>query len=198
MTAVRQGTARHRLCERGHDLYETPACAIQALLRVEPLPPVIWEPAAGRGAIKRVLEAAGHTVVASDLVNWPGADFGIASPVDLLLQHHAPPGCTCLLTNPPFKLADHFIRHGLTLVDSVIVLLRLVALEGARRSDVLNHCVRVFVGIERLPMFHREGWGGRRITAGTTPFAWFVFNREARPPERPIELRRMSWREVQP
>lgn len=31
-------SGRHALKERGADLYETPACATEALLRVEPLP----------------------------------------------------------------------------------------------------------------------------------------------------------------
>ena len=44
-------SGRHSLAERGRDLYETPAVAVEALLRVEKLPHGIWEPAAGRGAI---------------------------------------------------------------------------------------------------------------------------------------------------
>jgi hypothetical protein len=48
------GNRRSPLAERGHDLYETPAVAVQALLRVERLPHVVWEPAAGRGAIVQV------------------------------------------------------------------------------------------------------------------------------------------------
>jgi hypothetical protein len=34
---------RHPLAERGHDLYETPDVAVEALLRVERLPHRIWE-----------------------------------------------------------------------------------------------------------------------------------------------------------
>jgi hypothetical protein len=51
-------SGRHPLKERGQDLYETPACAVEALLRVEKLPHWIWEPAAGRGAIARVLRVS--------------------------------------------------------------------------------------------------------------------------------------------
>jgi len=67
-----------------------------------------------------------------------------------LLEWRAPEGCTCIVTNPP-KLADEFIRHGLTLVEKVIVLLRLMASEVADRSDLIDrHLVRQWVGIERL------------------------------------------------
>ena len=61
---------KHALSERGKDIYETPACAVQALLRVENLPPRLWEPACCRGAIVNVLRAAGHEVIGSDLVDF--------------------------------------------------------------------------------------------------------------------------------
>ena len=189
-----QGRERSALATRGDDLYETPPEAVRALLRVEPLPQRIWEPCAGRGAIVRELAAAGHKVCAMDLVAYEGADPGIESGIDFLMEHRAPPGFACIVTNPPFKLADAFIRHGLTLVPRVIVLLRLAALEGAGRSDLIDRHLRfVWLGIERLPMMHREGWSGRRLGNAGAPFAWFVFEREARPGQA-FEIRRMSWR----
>ena len=63
----------------------------------------------------------------------------------------------------------------------VIVLLRLAALEGTARSDLIDHHLRrVWLGRERLPMMHREGWNGRRLGQAGAPFAWFVFEREPR------------------
>ena len=44
---------RHPDSARGNDLYETPGVATFALLRAEPLPRTILEPACGRGAIVR-------------------------------------------------------------------------------------------------------------------------------------------------
>jgi len=165
-------------------------------LRVEALPHHIWEPSAGRGAIMRELVAGGHQVTAADLVAYPGADAGIETPIDFLLERQAPAGCTCLVTNPPYKLADAFVRHGLTLVPRVIVLLRLMAIEGAGRSDLVDrHLRRVWAGIERLPGMHREGWTGPKMSSSGAPFAWFVFEAEDRG-DAAIELRRMSWRAV--
>ena len=66
---------RHPHAERGLDLYETPAVAVEALLRAEKLAARIWEPAAGRGAIVRVLREHGHHVVASDVFDYGGLDF---------------------------------------------------------------------------------------------------------------------------
>jgi ParB-like nuclease domain len=64
------GVAMSPYAERGVDLYQTPAAAVRALLDVEKLPRRLWEPACGPGAIVRVLRAAGHEVLASDLVDY--------------------------------------------------------------------------------------------------------------------------------
>jgi hypothetical protein len=194
---MNQGAKRHALRDRANDLYETPACAIRALMSVEELPAVIWEPCAGRGAISRELKTQGHDVHCSDLVAYKGADYGIRSGIDFLMEHNRQ--ADTIVTNPPFKLTDLFIRHGLYLGCDVIVLLRLMALEGANRSDIIDgHLVRVWAGIERLPMMHREGWEGARLGVGGVPFAWFVFSAKKKSLGTPIELRRMSWRSSEP
>lgn len=193
---MRQGAARHAILSRGDDLYETPREAIRALLRVERLPHFIWEPCAGRGAIARELTAAGHTVIAHDLVAYEGADDTIETPIDFLMEYRAPEMCSAIVTNPPFKLADQFIRHGLTLVPKVIVLLRLMAIEGNGRSDLIDkHLRRIWAGKERLPMMHRDGWERVKNESSGMPFAWFVFDKIPRSDLDPIALRRMSWRE---
>lgn len=193
---MNQGAKRHALKARKDDLYETPECAVRALLRNERLPKYIWEPCAGRGAISRILMEEGHVVTAYDLVPHAGADLGIKTPIDFLMEWRPPAGVHTIVTNPPFKNADAFIRHGLNLGCDVIVLLRLMAIEGANRSDLLDeHCVHIWAGVERLPQMHREGWEGNRCSNSGAPFAWFVFSATKRLACVPIELRRMSWRE---
>jgi hypothetical protein len=191
---MRQGADRAALKERADDLYETPDCAVHALLRVQQLPSRIWEPCAGRGAIVRVLRAHGHDVVAHDLVAHPGADPGIETPIDFLMERSVPERCRTIVSNLPFKNADPMVRHGLSLGCDMIVLQRLMALEGANRSDIVDsHLVRVWAGKERLPQMHREGWTGKKQSNSGAPFAWFVFSATPRG-SAPIEFRRMSWR----
>lgn len=194
--------SRASLKARANDLYETPACAVKALLRtgeIERLAPsggTIWEPCAGRGAIVRELRAAGFPVVAHDLIAHAGADDGIQTPIDFLMERAAPAGVTAIATNPPYKMADDFIRHGLSVGLPFIALLRLMALEGSGRSDLIDrHLRRVWAGIERLPTMHREGWTGPRTASAGAPFAWFVFEPGAR--QGPFfETGRISWRAV--
>ena len=178
-------------------MYETPGCAIRALLRIGELDwhsGAIWEPAAGRGALVRELRAAGYAVVAQDLVAYDGADPGIETPLDFLMESASPAGVSAIVTNPPYKSADAFIRHGLSLGLPVIVLLRLMALEGAGRSDLMDrHLRRVWAGIERLPMMHRQNWKGPRTAFGGAPFAWFTFEPSER--QGPVAFERVSWRE---
>jgi hypothetical protein len=170
----------HPHAVRGADLYETPAVAVQALLRAEPLPHCIWEPATGRGAIVRELRAAGHTVIASDLHDY---GFPLHFAGDFLLQTHTPVGCECILTNPPFLVINEFIEHALDLSPRVIVLARLALLESVRRTEIIEHrgLARVHVFRDRLPMMHRDGWAGRKASSAI-PYAWFVWERDHRGP----------------
>lgn len=194
---MRQGAARHALKDRGDDLYETPAICVRAALRAGVLADVaggLWEPCAGRGAIARELAAAGWRVSAQDLVDHPGRDDGIATGIDFLMERRAPEGCGTIVTNPPFKLADDFIRHGLALGCRVIVLLRAMAIEGAGRSDLIDVFLRRYwIGIDRPPAMHREGWTGNRLSNSGAPFAWFDFSPAPRAHGEAIELRRFWW-----
>jgi hypothetical protein len=118
-------TGRHPNAERGLDLYETPPTAVEALLRVERLPHCIWEPAAGRGAIVKVLRDHGHAVIASDIHDY---GFHLHFVSDFRAQTKAPASVECICTNPPFNIVGPFVEQALNLVPRVIVLARLALL----------------------------------------------------------------------
>jgi hypothetical protein len=183
------GVAMHPYAERGLDLYETHAPAVRALLDVESFTGPIWEPACGPGAIVHVLRAAGHKVVATDIANYgcPDAHGG----VDFLAQEHAPEGVTAIVTNPPYRDADEFVRRALELVPRVAMLLRVLFLASQGRSDILEsgQLARVHVFRNRLPMMHRHGWDGPR-SSPALDLAWYVWDRDHR---GPAELHRISW-----
>ena len=173
---------RHPDSVRGYDLYETPEVATLALLAVEPLPLRILEPACGRGAISKVLRSAGHTVFENDIVDY---GQGQDSVQDFLNFKPAWANeIDAVVTNPPNLLAQHFVRHALTLCPRVFMLLRLTFLESERRRDVLDEVFR-----DRLRMMDRDGWAGNRVS-NPTAFAWFVWERgyTGKP-----EIDRISW-----
>lgn len=182
---------RHSHEERGHDCYETPDVAVSALLAVEKLPHLLWEPACGRGAIVRVLRDRGHAVVATDLVDY-GCDRSGAG-FDFLRLRRAPPDVQYIVTNPPFQRAHAFVRKALDLVPNVAMLLRLAFIEGARRTDVLDtgRLRRIHVFSRRLPMMHRDGWTGPRASSAVA-FAWFVWNADEGSPV----LDRIDWHDA--
>jgi hypothetical protein len=182
---------KHKLADRRDDLYETHPVATAALQACETIPPVVWEPACGPGAIARVLRASGHIVHATDLVEYfEGAQD--AHGRDFLMETKAPDGTEAIITNPPFKLAGEFVAHALDLCPRVMMLLRLAFLEGARRSPILDGgaLARVHVFRNRLPMMHRDGWEGK-LSTSQTPFAWFVWDKHHR---GPATIDRISWR----
>lgn len=93
------------------DFYATPWEATQALvntMKSRLLGRRVWEPACGDGMMARVLEANGMTVYGEDLVDrgygHGGRDFLRATGV---------PMADIIITNPPFNLAEEFIRHAL-------------------------------------------------------------------------------------
>jgi hypothetical protein len=179
---------RHRHADRGLDLYETPAVAVKALLRAEAVPLEIWEPASGRGAIVNVLREAGHIVTASDIADY---GFGLDFQRDFLTATAMPEDCECILTNPPFKIAEKFVAHALELAPVVVMLLRLAFLESERRCGILEGCglKHVHVFRKRLPMMHRDRWAGRKANSGMA-FAWMRWDRGY---AGPTIVNRISW-----
>lgn len=183
----------HALKERKDDCYETPPIATRALLRNERIAPKVWEPCCGPGAMVSILRDAGHEVIATDLVDYGCPES--AAGVDFLMETTAPEDVDEIVTNPPYKLSDAFVEHGLRLCRRVIILQRLAYLEGVSRSRLIDqHLERVWLGRERLPMMHRHGYDGKKVSSAGMPFAWFVFRRE--PTGGAIDLRRMSWRDA--
>lgn len=171
------GTVSAPLAIRGNDLYETPPCAVRALLKVEPIPLTVWEPACGPGAIVRELRASGRAVVASDLVDYGLEDS--RSRIDFLMEREAPPGVPAIVTNPPFKNAEAFAAKARDLVPEVYMLMRLAFLEGLRWNErgLAKDLARVWVFAPRLPFMHRDGYDGPKNSNSGMPFAWFVWRR---------------------
>jgi hypothetical protein len=161
-----------------YEFYPTPPEATRALLSVESFDGTIWEPACGRGAISMVLEAAGHQVVSTDLIQ---RDYGIGG-VDFLRQTE--PRAKHIVTNPPYGrgLGDEFVRHALARTretgGTVAMLLNLASLCHPKRHELWvsnpTRSTNLSAGRRAIPGRHEArpliiatvGWcGSRTISA---------------------------------
>lgn len=193
MLKMNTGNRVHAPAVRGLDLYETPTVAVDTLLALEPMPVHVWEPACGPGAIVHALRAHGHTVTATDLVNYECPDS--QSERDFLAYMKAPPGVEAVVTNPPYKnrLAEKFVLTARNLVPRVAMLMRLAFLESEQRKPLFQEgdLSKVIVFSRRLPMMHRANWDGPKANSGMA-FAWFVWDRAH---TGPSQIQWVDWKE---
>ncbi|PWE58361.1 SAM-dependent methyltransferase [Metarhizobium album] len=174
--------------ERGHNLYETPPEAMFALLAMERFSKLVAEPACGRGAISRALEAAGHDVILADIVDYGTADRdGTLQFVgDFMQGGRFCPDEYDIVTNPPYgDEMNAFMAHALRVhrPRKMALLLNWNAYGGYEDEDrnfVFEDMrpARVYMFKHRLPMMHRDGWDGAKASSSMNT-AWFVWERQA-------------------
>lgn len=164
----------HNGVDGGADAYWTPYEATESLLKLENFSgKIVWEPAAGDGAILRVLEEKGVSCYGSDLYDY-GNPF-IKSGLDYLKVNIL--GANAIVTNPPSKLALPFAQKAICEVPFVAFLLRTNWLESTTRLSFFRQHPpsRVWISSRRLPMIHRLGWDGPEVPSNIC-HAWFVWD----------------------
>lgn len=158
------------------DFYPTPPEPTRALLYAEGERlrdfPVIWEPAAGDGAMMREMEASGLTVVASDLV-----DRGCGAAIRSFYDWKRDDVPSCIVTNPPFAECNRepgWVRHALEAlsVEYMALLLPLNWLGAAGRAALWAEYPPARVYLMR--------WRIDFTGQGAPPMlnAWFVWDRK--------------------
>lgn len=159
------------------DLYVEPEWAVEALFDAETIPGPIWDPACGTGTVLRVARRRGVEAYGTDIAE--GHDF-------LWTPHvHTAVGGTkmaSIVCNPPFGLAEKFIRCALGMQTEVnAFLLRLAFLEGAGRRERLfgpTPPASVWVFSRRVSMPPPDHLiDGRKAGGGSVAFAWFVWRK---------------------
>ncbi|MGE0425284.1 MAG: hypothetical protein AB7O88_23700 [Reyranellaceae bacterium] len=177
------GTDTATAAERGNNLYETPPEAMRTLLSLMRFSPRVYEPACGKGAILRELEAAGYDVAISDLVDYGtvtrhGECQGVA---DFMTVQRAE-GDYDIVTNPPYGAdLNRFVAHALRVhrprrMALLLNLNFLCGFDDPDRNFAMDECPPsvVYVFKRRLPMMHRDGWDGPEAQSRMNT-AWFVW-----------------------
>lgn len=132
------GASSHSEGEREeNDFYATDPIAAEWLIKLEELNPNIWECACGQGHLAKVFEAHGFNVKATDLIDRGYGQGG----VDFLKSDGLFVGD--IITNPPYKYAQEFIEHALSLIPEgykVCMFLKVQFLEGKARRELYENC----------------------------------------------------------
>jgi len=157
-----------------NDAYPTPPLVTRALLAREKFLQPIWEPACGAGHMVRELQAAGYEVFSSDIVQHD-PPHAIAN---FLTCRTLAGGAPSIITNPPFVLAEQFIRHAIELgAEKHAWLLRIQFIEGAGRYCRLfsrHPPARIHVFVRRMNVTEQ---GLENPYRGLICFSWWVWER---------------------
>ena len=160
-----------------HDFYATHPRAIDGLLSVYQLPPLILEPCCGDGSLSKRLIDFGYTVFSEDLYDY---GFG-CSGMDFLQRNKMPVGCSCILTNPPYNQALDFVLHALDILpmDGLLCMfLKTTFLEGQRRyHDLFKQFPpeSVLQFVSRIPCAKNGEFSAKNGSA--VSYAWFVWRK---------------------
>jgi hypothetical protein len=165
----------------GDDSYQTPAWVTQALVDTIDIPRgMVWEPASGDGVMARILSQSGRHVLTTDIRT--GLDFLDVRPGAWVYDE-----VKAIITNPPFYLADKFIRHALGLMQSrggmVGMLLRNEYDSAKKRADIFRESPHFCC---KVVLTRRPRWIAGTSGSPRHNFAWFVWRCDN---EGPPEIR---------
>ena len=161
------------------DFYETPQDVTTAIIdfleRKNMIAPgcLIWEPACGGGKMARVMLDRGYAVIGTDL--HPITD-GVRS-VDFLTGEMP---CNWIITNPPFSIAEKFIRRALELNRPCAFLLKSQFWHARSRLELFRDHPPAYV----LPLTWRPDFlFGAKSGSPTMECIWTVWDKGASTPQ---------------
>jgi hypothetical protein len=159
--------------EHQKQLYCTPPHITKALLKRELFHGSIWEPAAGRGDIVKVLRACNYlNIHASDIEDWGFQPCQIENSLETTREYD------CLITNPPFDVKFKFLEHAKQFVRHKFALL--LPLQFENTVTFIEHHQSdpefPWVALYAFPQSIR--WLNAHKTWGKIQFGWFVFERK--------------------
>lgn len=151
-TMLGMSTTWHPENRAAGDYYTTDPTAVEQFIKHLEIDGVItkkivWEPACGCGNISKVLESNGYAVISSDLYERGYGESGLD-----FLNTELPFQCDTIITNPPYALADEFVKHAMDILPRggrYFALMNLSYLAGQKRfKEIYNngylHAIHVY------------------------------------------------------
>ena len=152
-----------------NDWYVEDRRVVDALLDVETIAGLSWDPSCGGGNIPKAMHERGLSCLGSDIA-YRG--FGNAY-VDFFKTGYE---ANNIITNPPYGVIEPYIRRALEkTTGKVCILARLALLEGTKRQALFRETplARVWVSSRRVSM--PPGGTDIKAAGGTIAYAWFVW-----------------------
>ncbi len=150
--------------------------AVELLLEVETFNKKIWECACGEGHISKVLEAAGHEVRSTDIVDRGYGTGGI----DFLDGQYEWDGD--IITNPPYKYAKEFVEQALRTVKDgakVAMFLKLTFMESKNRKELFAKYPfkTLYVSSSRLKCAKNGEFSKYKSTGTAVAYGWYIWEK---------------------
>ena len=155
-----------------NDFYPTPEIATLELLNNIKIFGNVWEPACGEGHLSKCLEQWGFKVKSSDLI-----DRGYGEQEDFLL-HYNQENCD-IITNPPYKLAEEFIKHSMEILQTgnkAIFFLKVQFLEGqSRLKNIFKKYPPRYVYVHSERQQCSKNADFENLNSNTLCYIWIIF-----------------------
>lgn len=170
------GSRNYALNEREtNDYYATEPKALELLLELESFDENVWECACGEGHLAKVLEAHGHKVLSTDLID---RGYGLGG-IDFLQCERPYNGD--IITNPPYKYALEFVENALDLIPvghKVAMFLKLQFLEGKARKTFFEKSppTTIYVSSSRIHCA-MNGDFDKYGKSSAVAYAWFIWKK---------------------
>ena len=178
--ATRAPTAKRKHSGYGtdeYDWYVEPSWCTDLLLDHVDFSGTITDPACGAGTIPKALSSRGFTTRSADIV-----DRGLGSiRINFLADFSCPDN---IVTNPPYRLAEAFVRHALEVcAKKTAVLVRLDFLASQRRYRLFaDHPPALLLVLSRRPSMP-PGWiPDVEAKGGMHDYCWLVWDKRAAGP----------------
>jgi hypothetical protein len=157
------------------DAYWTPEWCTEELLEAVKFRGPVWEPASGKNHIVTILHAYEYETISTDIKNygWQNETIDFLDPSKI----HEPGFLyNSIITNPPYKHVEGFIRNALNATQKckgqVAMLLRNEYDSASSRVDLFNQPPFYM----KLVLTRRPRWSEQNTASPRHNFSWFIWD----------------------
>lgn len=169
------GANNHSNSERQpEDFYATDPLAAMLLLDIVPELDNIWECACGQGHLAKVFANQGKLFKATDII-----DRGYGTTEDFL-QNNQPYHNGDIVTNPPYKYAQEFVEHAISLIDTgryVCMFLKVLFLESRSRKELFTKQPPKTIYISSSRIICAKNGDFNKYTSSAIAYAWYIWEK---------------------